>query len=371
MAAAGRAKGTWDRRKNSFIFHLPPGITKSSMEFTDIPGYYQFQFDTTQCSGSYVSWGDYDYNYENDHFQLEKEFSRWGRATPDITNNPFRRLPSTLEHYNPARPWTVPEPRHRHSPPCRYRSPSVVHNVPRVSPCRSCSVSFVRAAPVIICDRRGLSSPPRRVNVNIMIPQSMVVPSPLRTRAPTPQRPPSLPPYSLPYLTTSSPGPSTARMDTTSSHESSPLFIEEDGSGETVIDNTCHKTPETSPCRPQWEDETNSVGAETNSMSSTSASTNASNTGKEPGTSGEPEGPPSNYLVSMKYLLRVKCDLPSEILSISEDIMDNITTYPQLHDFALKCDILRCWVERAKEDYPHDSEIMVNKVFYEWGAEAL
>ena len=46
--------------------------------------------------------------------------------------------------------------------------------------------------------------------------------------------------------------------------------------------------------------------------------------------------------------------------------MDNITTYSQLHDFALKCNIPRCWVERAKEDYPHDSKIMVNKVFYEW-----
>ena len=45
------------------------------MEFTGIPGYYQFDFDTAQCSGSYVKWGDYDYDYESDHFQLEREFS--------------------------------------------------------------------------------------------------------------------------------------------------------------------------------------------------------------------------------------------------------------------------------------------------------
>ena len=82
------------------------------MEFTGIPGYYQFEFDTAQCLGSYVSWGDYDYNYESDHFQLEREFSRWGRARPNITNHPFRRLLSRLEHYNPARPLTLPEPRH-------------------------------------------------------------------------------------------------------------------------------------------------------------------------------------------------------------------------------------------------------------------
>ena len=234
MAAAGRATGTWDRRENSFNFQIPPGITKGYMEFTGIPGYYQFEFDTAQCSGSYVSWGDYDYNYESDHFQIEREFAHWGRARLDITNHPFRRLPSRLEHYNPARPWTVPEPRHRHSPPHRYRSPSVVHNVVRVSPHRSCSVSFVRATPVIIHDRRGPSSPPRRMNVNIMTPQSMVAPSPLCARTPTPQRPPSPPPYSPPYSTASSPGPSTTRIDTTSSHESSLLFMEEDGSGETV-----------------------------------------------------------------------------------------------------------------------------------------
>ena len=64
--------------KNTFYFQLPPGITKGYMEFTGIPGYYQFDFDTAQCSGSYVKWGDYDYDYESDHFQLEREFSQVG-----------------------------------------------------------------------------------------------------------------------------------------------------------------------------------------------------------------------------------------------------------------------------------------------------
>ena len=145
MAAAGRATGTWDRRQNTFTFHLPPGITKGYMEFTGIPGYYQLDFDTAQCSGTYVNWGDYDYNYESDRFQIEREFSHQGRARPPITNYPFRRLPSRLEHYNPARPWTVPEPRCGHSPPHRYRSPIMNCNVARVTPQRSHSVSFVRS----------------------------------------------------------------------------------------------------------------------------------------------------------------------------------------------------------------------------------
>ena len=58
MAAMGRASGVWDRQEHTFYFQLPPGITKGYMEFTGIPGYYQFDFDTALCSGSYVKWGD-------------------------------------------------------------------------------------------------------------------------------------------------------------------------------------------------------------------------------------------------------------------------------------------------------------------------
>ena len=56
------------------------------MEFTGIPGYYHFDFDTAQYSGCYVKWGDYDYDYDSDCFQLEREFSRWGRSQENITN---------------------------------------------------------------------------------------------------------------------------------------------------------------------------------------------------------------------------------------------------------------------------------------------
>ena len=64
MATAGRATGVWDKRENTFYFQMPSGITKGYMEFSGIPGYYQFDFDMAQCSGSYVNWGDYDYDYE-------------------------------------------------------------------------------------------------------------------------------------------------------------------------------------------------------------------------------------------------------------------------------------------------------------------
>ena len=47
---------------NVFTVQLPPGITRANMEFMGTPRYYTFNFDTSQCSGSFVGWGDYDFN---------------------------------------------------------------------------------------------------------------------------------------------------------------------------------------------------------------------------------------------------------------------------------------------------------------------
>ena len=83
-----------DRQENMFYFQMPPGITKGYMEFSGMPGHYQFDFDTSQCTGSYVNLGDYDYDYESDRFQLESfqggaicdqvlQITRLGDYTPD------------------------------------------------------------------------------------------------------------------------------------------------------------------------------------------------------------------------------------------------------------------------------------------------
>ena len=65
-----QASGTDERTPSSF--QMPPGITKASMEFSGIPGHYQFDFDTAQCTGSFVGWGEYDYDYESERFQMEQ-----------------------------------------------------------------------------------------------------------------------------------------------------------------------------------------------------------------------------------------------------------------------------------------------------------
>ena len=54
MVAMGRATGVWDRCEHTFYFQMPPGITKAYIEFSGIPGHYQFNFDTSQCTGSFV-----------------------------------------------------------------------------------------------------------------------------------------------------------------------------------------------------------------------------------------------------------------------------------------------------------------------------
>ena len=79
-----------------------------------------------------------------------------------------------------------------------------------------------------------------------------------------------------------------------------------------------------------------------------------------------PKGASKNCLGMAKHWQKVENELPRELLNFCHDITDNIMTHDQLVDFEVKCDIPNCWVERAKEDYPHDSEVVVNKVFFEW-----
>ena len=68
----------------------------------------------------------------------------------------------------------------------------------------------------------------------------------------------------------------------------------------------------------------------------------------------------------VKQWQKVQSELSKELLKFSKDIMENIGTYEQLVEFAVKCDIPLTWVDRVKEDYPTDSRLVVNQVFYEW-----
>ena len=243
MATVGRATGVWERGENTFYFQMPPGITKAYMEFSGIPGHYQFDFDTSQCTGSYVNWGDYDYDYESNRFQLEREFSRCHRSWPSITNHPFRRLNSRLENYNPARPWTVPEPRHHCSP--LHRTCSNSRHAVRLTPCHSRSVSFARDTPHNLNNVRVSSSPIRPLNVNIMMPGCVMTPSLHHVRTATLPQPASPPPYSPPSpLYCLNPTPSPARTNTPSWQTASPVSSENTPIGSGNMNTGC-KTPET------------------------------------------------------------------------------------------------------------------------------
>ena len=127
----------------------------------------------------------------------EREFTRCHRTRPRITNHPFQRLNHRLDNYNPARPWTVSEPRrHCHSPPHRARSYTPTPS--RQPTRRSRSVSFARNnnLPNRSNNARESRSPIQPVNVNIITPGNV---TPVR-RVITPASPGPVapPPYSPP-----------------------------------------------------------------------------------------------------------------------------------------------------------------------------
>ena len=154
-------------------------------------------------------------------------------------------------------------------------------------------------------------------------------------------RPLTPPPYSPPYLTTSSPGPNL----TGSTHPKTPP---------TTVNNTKHQNSQ------------NPSDSEADPTPSTSVGTDHRVIFKKLLKFPEAEGPVPHYLLSMGYWLGVKCGLPREIVEMTEDIDNNVITYSQLCSFAILCDIPGYWVGRAKEDYPNDCKTMISKVFYAW-----
>ena len=60
-----------------------------------------------------------------------------------------------------------------------------------------------------------------------------------------------------------------------------------------------------------------------------------------------------------KLWQKVQSELSKELFWFCKDITENIGTYSQLMEFAVKCDIPLTWLDRAKEDYPEDSQVVV------------
>ena len=63
---------------------------------------------------------------------------------------------------------------------------------------------------------------------------------------------------------------------------------------------------------------------------------------------------------------KIQIELPKELSRFCKEITQNIGNYSQLVDFAAKYNVPLTWIDRAKEDYPDDSQSAINQVFYEW-----
>ena len=68
----------------------------------------------------------------------------------------------------------------------------------------------------------------------------------------------------------------------------------------------------------------------------------------------------------LKLWEKVQIELPKELSWFCKEVTENIGTYSDLVDFAVKCDVPITWIDWAKEDNPNDSQSAINQVFYEW-----
>ena len=199
---------------------------------------------------------------------------------------------------------------------------------------------------------KDIRSPPQRINVNIVIP-GCVMPQPiLRARTPTSQRPFSPLPYSPPYCPFSTPSPSVSRT-ATPSHPSTSCTPNANVSAVSVVKNT--------PCS------TLNMDPQGEGLSSMGAGATSNVTDTAPKQNLELHiGALQNDLGMVKQWQKVQCELPKVIMNFSDAIINSVSSYNQLMDFVVKCDIPTNWVERAKEDNPHNLEMVITKVFFEW-----
>ena len=105
--------GIMEMKKNTFNFQLPPGTTEACMTFKGTAGIYEFDFTTFECYGSYVAWGDADFDFHSSEYLLEHEFQRSKCRHPSLTSYPFPRHRAHKINYNPTRPRSVHVPDHR------------------------------------------------------------------------------------------------------------------------------------------------------------------------------------------------------------------------------------------------------------------
>ena len=81
-----------------------------------------------------------------------------------------------------------------------------------------------------------------------------------------------------------------------------------------------------------------------------------------------PKSPNASIIArkELKLWEKIQIELPKDLSRFCKEVTENIGTYSDLVDFAVKCDVPITWINRAKEDNPNDSQSAINQVFYEW-----
>ena len=52
--------------------------------------------------------------------------------------------------------------------------------------------------------------------------------------------------------------------------------------------------------------------------------------------------------INQKLWQKIQSELSKELFNFCKDVTENISTYSQLVEFAVKCDIALTWLDRAK-----------------------
>ena len=100
----GGMEGEWDPKRRKLSANLPVGVTEIRLSVEGIDGVHKMDFSTFECTGSYISWKDYDYPALSKDYMLQRENRRQGRKPYEIFSTDYPRMRNITRFENPTRP---------------------------------------------------------------------------------------------------------------------------------------------------------------------------------------------------------------------------------------------------------------------------
>ena len=97
-------EGEWDPKRRKLSANLPVGVTEIRISVEGVDGVHKMDFSTFDCTGTFISWQDYDYPALSKRYMLQRENKRQGRKPYRIHSKDYPRLSNVTRFENPTRP---------------------------------------------------------------------------------------------------------------------------------------------------------------------------------------------------------------------------------------------------------------------------